>query len=81
MSIVNELRNKTSRDNRELLDRAATEIERLQREVETLRIQRDFAVSCITPNCIICQKKDTCEYAETGIKNPFDCFVFGDKTT
>lgn len=34
MSIVEELRNKTSRDNRELLDRAALEIEDLERNLE-----------------------------------------------
>ena len=37
MNIVQELRNKTSRDNRDLLDRAATEIERLQAENEKLK--------------------------------------------
>ena len=39
MNIVQELRNKTSRDNRDLLDRAANEIERLQAENERLRNQ------------------------------------------
>lgn len=36
MTIIEELRNKTSRDNRDLLDRAAAEIERLQKENEAL---------------------------------------------
>lgn len=36
MSIIHELRNKTSRDNRELLDRAADEIERLLAENKSL---------------------------------------------
>ena len=36
MNIIEELRNKTSRDNRDLLDRAAAEIERLQKENELL---------------------------------------------
>lgn len=43
MSIVSELRNKTSRDNRALLDRAANEIERLQCEIEALKTQLNFA--------------------------------------
>ena len=37
MDIVQELRNKTSRDNRALLDRAAEEIERLRREVDAFK--------------------------------------------
>ena len=48
MSIVEELRNKTSRDNRELLDRAASEIEDLERnldaayaKMETLQAEAD----------------------------------------
>ena len=36
MIIIEELRNKQSRDNRDLLDRAAAEIERLQKENEAL---------------------------------------------
>ena len=39
MDIVQELRNKKSRDNRDLLDRAAEEIERLRKE---LRASRDI---------------------------------------
>lgn len=37
MDIVQELRNKKSRDNRDLLDRAAEEIEKLRKEVEASR--------------------------------------------
>ena len=42
MNIVEELRNKTSRDNRDLLDRAALEIEDLERNLEAAyeRIER-----------------------------------------
>ena len=36
MTIIEELKTKTSRDNRDLLDRAAAEIERLQKENEAL---------------------------------------------
>ena len=37
MDIIQELRNKRSRDNRALLDKAANEIERLREEVEILK--------------------------------------------
>ena len=42
MTIVEELKNKKSRDNRDLLDRAAAEIERLRKENEALLNQNSM---------------------------------------
>ena len=47
MTIIEELRNKTSRDNRDLLDRAAAEIERLQKENEALLNQNSMKLDSV----------------------------------
>lgn len=52
-------------------------VARLMAENEKLRAERDYAVACITPSCNCCARTKTCEYAHTGWKNPYDCFVFG----
>lgn len=52
-------------------------VARLIAENEKLQAERDYAVACITPSCDCCARTKTCDYAHTGWKNPYDCFVFG----
>ena len=48
MTIIEELRNKQSRDNRDLLDRAANEIERLQKLLSEKKISVQVPLGKIT---------------------------------
>lgn len=82
-SIANELKNKKSVYNRDLLDRAADEIERLKADVlnlkqqnKALEEQRDYAARSVAPDCAACDREGTCEFAYTGEKNPHECFNF-----
>jgi len=62
MTLVEELRSKQSRDNRELLDRAAGEIERLQAAYDGL--VADMKQNAIRDVCDICKYNlahDECE--------------------
>ena len=52
-------------------------VTKLMAENERLRAERDYAISCVTPRCDCCARTETCEYANTGWKNPYDCFTFG----
>lgn len=63
MSLVEELRSKQSRDNRELLDRAACEIERLQKAYNGL--VADVKTCGVRDVCFICKAYNSqpeCEF-------------------
>ena len=74
MSVVEELRNKASRDNRELLDRAAAEVERL--EVDYVAMVADIKSAGYRDVCEICKhhnENEDCECDCEKCKKPCTC--------